>query len=77
LEDGNALAILTIRKNCSEDVKSRFGVLESASDIWEELKRAFERKTVTEYYSLLASINNYPSDDRTTTLNTYITEYER
>jgi hypothetical protein len=68
---------LTIRKNCYDEVKCRFGVVELASDIWKELKKAFEGKTVTEYYTLLGSINNCPFDDRITTIDAYITEYER
>jgi hypothetical protein len=75
-EDGNSLVVLTIRKNCCDEVKSRFGVLDLASDIWKELKKAFEGKTVTEYYTLLGSINSCPLVDRITTIGAHITEYK-
>jgi hypothetical protein len=52
-------------------------VVELASDIWKELKKAFEGKAVTEYYILLGSINDCPLDDRITTIDAHITEYER
>jgi hypothetical protein len=39
-EDRKPLAVLTVRKNCCDEIKSRFGVLELASDIWKELKKS-------------------------------------
>jgi hypothetical protein len=55
-KDANAVALLTMRKNCEDDVKARIGNLASAKDAYGELKKAYEGKTATEFYALLDSL---------------------
>ena len=76
-DDANDLALLTIRENCEEDVRSRIGTFELAAEAYEELRKAFEGKTATQYFALLASINNYPFDDRSTSIEDHVTGFEK
>lgn len=76
-KDANAVALLTIRKNCEDDVQARIGSIGSAKEAYEELKKAYEGKTSTEFYSLLNSISKIQFDDQTQTIEEYIAAFER
>jgi len=75
-QKANDLALLTILKNCEDNVRSRIGTCELAKDAYDELKKAYEGKTATEFYALLDSLTNIPFDDRKTTIDGHITHYE-
>ena len=76
-DDANDLALLTIQENCEEDVRSQIGTYELAAEAYEELRKAFEWKTATQYFALLASINNYPFDDSTASIEEHVTGFEK
>jgi transposase InsO family protein len=77
-KDGNSVALLTIRKNCEDEVRARIGNLTNAKEAYEELKRAYEGRTTTEFYALLDSLTtSLVFDDRKTTVTEHITYYER
>jgi transposase InsO family protein len=76
-KDANMIALLTIRKNVSEDVRARIGTMGLAKDAFEELKKAFEGKMATEFYTLLEGLTSQQFDDRKTTIEEHIAEYER
>ena len=73
----NYVALLTMRKNYDDYVQARIGSLTEAKEAYDELKTAFEGKTITEFYTLLSSILDIPYDDRKTTIDEHITKYER
>ena len=75
-QKANDLTLLTILKNCENNVRSRIGTCELAKDAYDELKKAYEGKTATEFYALLDSLTNIPFDDRKNTINEHITHYE-
>jgi hypothetical protein len=76
-KDANAVALLTMRKNCEDDVKARIGNLTSAKDAYAELKKAYEGKTATEFYALLDSLTSISFDDRKSSIEEHVTNYER
>jgi len=47
-----------------------------AKDAYDELKKAYEGKTATEFYALLDSLTNITFDDRKATIEEHITHYE-
>jgi len=75
-EKANDFILLTILKNCEENVRSRIGTFELAKAAFEELKKAYEGKTATEFYSLLDSITSIPYDDRKNTIEEHISHFE-
>jgi hypothetical protein len=48
-KDANSTALLTIRKNCEDEVRARIGNLTNAKEAYDELKRAYERITATRF----------------------------
>jgi hypothetical protein len=72
-KDANTIALLTIRKNCSNDVRARIETIATAKEAFDELKSAYVTKMTTEYHALLSMIY----DDRKQTIQEYILEYER
>lgn len=58
-------------------MRARIGSIGSAKEAYDELKRAYEGKTSTEFYSLLNSISKIQFDDRTQTIEEYIAAFER
>lgn len=62
-KDANVVALLTIRKNCKDNVRAGIDSIGSAKDAYNELKKAYEGKTSTEVYSLLNSISTIQFDD--------------
>ena len=75
-QKANDLTLLTILKNCEDNVRSRVGTCELAKEAFDELKKAYEGKTATEFYALLDSITNIPFNDRKTTTEEHITHCE-
>jgi len=75
-QKANDLMLLTILKNCEDNVRSRIGTYEWAKDAYDELKKAYESKTATEFYALLDSLTNIVFDDQKVTIEEYITHYE-
>ena len=76
-KNANAVALLTIRKNCEENVRQRIGSMGSAKAAFDELKRAYEGKTTTEFGALLDSFTSISYADRKSTVDDHIVEYER
>jgi len=72
-QKANDLTLLTILKNCEDNVRSRIGTFELAKKAFDELKKAYEGKT---FYALLDSRTNISFDDRKTTIDEHITHYE-
>jgi len=54
-DNGNDFILITIRKNCEANVRSR---IELAKNAYDELKKAYEGKTRAEFHALLDSITN-------------------
>jgi len=76
-KDADAVALLTIEKNCTEDIQARIGNCETAASAYQELKKAFEGKTTTEFGALLDSFVSIQFDDRKTSVTEHIAHYER
>ena len=76
-KDADAAALLTIEKNCEENIQARIGNCVTAAEEYKELKKAYEGRTMTEFYALLESLTSIPFDDRTTSINEHISNYER
>jgi hypothetical protein len=77
-KDANSIALLTIRKNCEDEVRARIGNLTNAKEAYDELKRAYEGRTATEFYALLDSLTtSLTFDDRKIAVNELVTNYGR
>jgi transposase InsO family protein len=74
-KNANTIALLTIRKNCSNDARARIETIATAKEAFDELKSAYETKTTTEYHALLSSLSMI-YDDRKQTIQEHILEYE-
>jgi len=75
-KDADAIALLTIEKNCEEDVQARIGNCTTAEIAYQELKKAYEGKTTTEYGALV-DIFASMQYDRKSSIDEYIASYER
>jgi hypothetical protein len=75
-KDANGVALLTMRKNCEDEARACIGNLTLAKEAYNELKKAYEGKTATEFYALLDSLT-LVYDDRKSTIEKHITAYER
>ena len=75
-KDANSIALLTIRRNCEDDVRVRIGSLTNAKDAYNELKKAYEGKIATEFYILLDSLPT-TYDDWKNIIEEHIASYER
>jgi hypothetical protein len=69
--------LLTMRKNSQDDIKARICNLTSAKYAYAELKKAYEGKTATEFYALLDSLISVSFDDRKSSIEEHVTNYER
>jgi hypothetical protein len=77
-KDANSIALLTIQKNCEDEVRARIGNLTNAKEAYDELKRAYEGRTATEFYALLDSpTTSLTFDDRNIAFNEHVINYER
>ena len=75
-KDADNIGLLTIQKNCGDDILTKIGNETSAKGAYDKLKKAYEGKTVTEFYTLLDSLL-LKYDDENDTIETHITKYER
>jgi hypothetical protein len=76
-KNANSIALLTIRKNCENEARARIGNLTNAKEAYNELKRAYEGRTATEFYALLDSLTtSLTFDDRKIAVNEHVTNYE-
>lgn len=75
--EANVVALLTIKKNCDEEVRARIGGFREAKAAYEELKKAYEGKSVTELGALMKSVTRMHFDDRKTSIQDHIAEYGR
>jgi len=75
--EANVVALLTIKKNCDEEVRARIGSFREAKEAYDELKKAYEGKSVTELGALMKSVTRMHFDDRKTTIQDHIAEYGR
>jgi hypothetical protein len=76
-EKANLTIYLLLAKNCEEDVCSHIDSIEDAAECWKALKELYEGKTITNHSILLASLTKFSFDDRSSTINEHILEYER
>jgi len=75
--EANVVALLTIKKNCDEEVRARIRSFREAKEAYEELKKAYKGKSVTELGMLMKSVTRMHFDDRKTTIQDHIAEYGR
>jgi hypothetical protein len=66
-----------MRKNCEEAVFSKFWMKRTAKAVWDTLKSLYEGNTVIDYGTLLCSISKLTYNDRESTIEAHISEYER
>jgi len=76
-KDADGVALLTIRKNCKDEIRARIGNLDTAQAAYDELKKAYQGRIVTEFYALLNSLTSVVYDDQKTTIDDHIALYER
>jgi hypothetical protein len=75
-EKANLTICLLLAKNC-EDVCRHIDSIEDAAECWKALQELYEGKTITDHSILLASFTKFSFDDRSSTINQHILEYER
>jgi len=76
-DDVNGVVKLTVINNCEPEVRARVGSFPKAKDAYDELKKAFEGKSVTELGTLMKSATRLSFDDRKTTIQEHIADYRR
>ena len=74
--DADNIGLLTIQKNCEDDILAKIGNETSAKGAYDKLKKAYEGKTVPGLYTLLDSLL-LKFDDENDTIEIHITKYER
>jgi hypothetical protein len=55
-KDANSVTLLTIGKNCEDEIRAQIGNLTNTKEAYDEFKRAYEGRTVIEFYTLLDSL---------------------
>lgn len=73
----NDFAILTMKRNCEPEVVSIIGLSRNAHEAYQELQAKFEGRTVTDLGAVLSNITHLIYDDRKTTIEDHITEFEK
>ena len=76
-KDVNGVVKLTIINNCEPEVWARIGSFPKAKEAYDELKKAFEGKSVTELGALMKSVTRMTFDDRKSLIQEHIAEYGR
>jgi hypothetical protein len=76
-KDANAVALLTMQKNCKDDVRTRIGNMTIAKDAYDELQKAYQGKSAIEFYALLNSLTSISFDDQKNSIEEHMTPYER
>jgi len=74
-DDANGVAKLTIINNCEIEVQARIGSFQKAKDAYDELKKAYEGKSVTELGALMKSVTRLAFDDWKLSIQDYIADY--
>ena len=69
--------ILTMKKNCEVSISAKIGINKDAHQAYKNLKAKYEGTTVTDLGVLLASITQLTYDDRSTTIEEHIAEFEK
>jgi len=73
----NSFAILTMKRNWELEVIDTIGLTRSAYEAYTELKAKYEGKTVTDSGAVLANIVRFNFDDRTTTIDDHVVEFDQ
>jgi len=73
----NSFAILTMKRNCEPEVLDTIGLTRNAHGAYNELKAKYEGKTVTDLGAVLANIVRFTYDDRNTTIEEHVTEFDK
>jgi len=73
----NSFAILAMKRNCETKVIDTIGLTRSAHEAYTELKAKYEGKTVTDLGAVLANIVRFTFDDRTTTIDEHVAEFDQ
>jgi len=76
-DDVNGVVKLTIINNCEPEVRARVGSFPKAKNAYDELKKAFEGKSVTELGALMKSVTRMNFDNRKMTIQEHIADYGR
>lgn len=72
----NFFAIITM-KNTEPEVVTRFGLCRLASEAYGILRSLYEGKTLTDLGAILANVTKLEFDDRKSTIDEHINEYEK
>jgi len=90
--DADPVALLTIERNCEEDIQARNGNCSTASEVvwlaqaalsvepseaYQELQKAYKGKTTTEYGALVDSFVSMSYDNRKGSIDEYIASYKQ
>ena len=73
----NNFAILTMKRNCELNVLDAIGLTRSAHEVYIELKAKYEGQTVTDLGAVLANIMRFTYDDRNSTIEEHVTEFDK
>jgi len=68
---------LPIINNCKLEVRARIGSFPTAKEAYNELKKAYEGKSVTELGALMKSVTQMNFDDRKITIQEHIADFGR
>ena len=68
---------LTIINNCEPEVRAQIGSFPTAKEAYDELKKAYEGKSVTELGALMKSVTRMNFDDRKITIQEHIADFGR
>lgn len=63
--------------NCEEAAKAKIMLCSTAKDAWDSLRSSYEGKTRTNLHYLLTSVTNMKYDDRTTSIDAHIADFEK
>ena len=75
-EGTNRFALLTIEKNGETEPLSKIELCDNSHDAYLALKNQYEGKTVTDLETVVQRVFNFPFDDRYTTIEDHITEFD-
>lgn len=62
-KDAGTVALLTIEKNCEEDVQAKIGNCSTTIEAYNTLQKAYEGKTTAEFGSLVDSFVSITYDN--------------
>ena len=73
----NSFALFTMRTNCEAEPLSKLGLVESSNEAYKALVAHYEGKTITDIGTLIDQVMKMNFDDRATTIEEHIGEFER